>query len=170
LITRRSRSPQNRLDCPTIVHHLPNFDPEEAKVQFPKLLNFIAEFMRRELGTLIENVLGRKWYRTAKHILAEWKRVLKEAHARANTEGHVLVEACPDCGGSGVLSLRGTQVFCHLCGSDDYEYQECYRCERQTVTSFDYWGEKFFCAKCSDEAAEEAGDLYISQINGANNK
>ena len=32
-----------------IVHHLPDFDPKEANVQFPKLLNFIAEFMRREL-------------------------------------------------------------------------------------------------------------------------
>jgi hypothetical protein len=144
-----------------IVHHLPDFDPEEAKVQFPKLLNFIAEFMRRELGTPIENILGKTWYRTAKNILAEWKRVLEEANGRANTEGHVLVEACPDCGGEGVLSLRGTQVFCHLCGSDQYEYQECGRCRRPTVTGVG----KSFCSKCLNEVAEAlAGDLYISQL------
>jgi hypothetical protein len=43
-------------------------------------------------------------------------------------------------------------------------YQECSRCGRHTVTWFDHWGEESLCAKCSNEAAEAAGDLYISQL------
>jgi rRNA maturation protein Nop10 len=134
-----------------IVHHLPGRDfKKEAEVQFPKLLNFIAKFMRRELHTGIEKILPLRWYHTAKRNVEDWKHAIAEAQKRAAKEGGVLSDVCPECGGDNVLSLRKeNKVHCHLCGSDDYKYHKCPRCGRQTVTKSDWW-----CDKCLAEITE----------------
>jgi hypothetical protein len=146
-----------------IVHHLPDFDATEAKVQFPKLLDFIAAFMRRELGTGIEKVLPATWYSTADKILTDWQHAVTKAQAQAMREGNVLGTACPRCGGIPVLSLRDQRkVHCHLCGSDDYEYYECERCGCWTVGMPIV--QPYYCSCCEQELSEEAGDEYISQL------
>jgi Primosomal protein N'' (replication factor Y) - superfamily II helicase len=139
-----------------IVHHRPDFDPNDVKVQFPKMVDFIAAFMRRELGTGIEKVLPKTWYRTAKKILKDWQHALAEAQTQATRAGNVLGEACRECGGEGVLCVRdSTQVYCHLCGSDDYVYHECARCGRKTINRFDPSTEQYSCMKCIEKIAEE---------------
>ncbi len=56
-------------------------------------------------------------------------------HAKA--EGSVLSEACPDCCAAEVLCLRDDKrVFCHLCGTQQYRYDRCIQCGRQTVIRF----------------------------------
>jgi hypothetical protein len=134
-----------------IVHHLPDFDPNEAKVQFPKLLDFIAAFMRRELNTGIEKVLPTHWYRTAEEILTDWQQAVKEAQVQATQTGKLLADACPRCGSHGVLSVTDrSKVYCHLCGLDNYEYRECDRCKRVGVLSFTL-GDKHWCINCQKE-------------------
>jgi HEPN domain-containing protein/rRNA maturation protein Nop10 len=134
-----------------IVHHLPDFDPKEAEIKFQKLLDFIAAFMRRVLKKPIEDVLPTRWHKTAKHILKDWKHAIAEAQKRAAKQGNVLSDVCPECGGDKVLSVRDeNKVHCHLCRSDDYKYQKCPRCGRQTVTTSDWW-----CDKCLNEIAED---------------
>jgi len=144
-----------------IVHHLPAFDPQMAEVQFPKMLDFIASFMRRELDTSIETVLPTELFRTANLILTEWQRVLAEAQHRASNERGVLVEACPQCGGDHVLCLSNeTKVYCHLCHSHCYRLQECVQCGRQTVSRLSPFAHDNYC----DDCIEAAGDEYIQHL------
>jgi hypothetical protein len=129
-----------------IVHHLPDFDPQEAEIQFPKMLNFIAAFMRRELGKGIETILPPHWYKAAKVILEDWKHAIAAAQKRAAKQGSVLAEICPRCGGHGVLCVGDqSKVYCHLCGSDEYLYQECARCGRISLLSFRLSDKEHWC-------------------------
>jgi hypothetical protein len=148
-----------------IVHHLPDFDPQEAEIQFPKMLNFIAAFMRRELNTPIETVLPKHWYRTAKGILTDWQHAIKAAQARALRAGNVVSETCPRCGSHRVLCVGDqSKVYCHLCGSDTYAYRECDRCGRLSVLSFRLSDRGHWCLNCEQElitslAADQGIDL-----------
>jgi HEPN domain-containing protein len=135
-----------------IVHHLPDFDPSEAKVQFRKMLNFIAAFMRRELGKGIETILPPHWYKPAKEILEDWEHAIADAQKRAAKQGSVLAEICPRCGGHGVLCVGDqSKVYCHLCGSDEYLYQECARCGRKSLLSFRLSDKEHWCLNCEHE-------------------
>jgi HEPN domain-containing protein len=135
-----------------IVHHLPDFDPHEAEIQFPKMLNFIASFMRRELNTPIETVLPPHWYKAAKVILEDWKHAIAAAQLRAKKAGHVLPDACPRCGSHGVLSVGDqSKVYCHLCRSDEHLYQECARCGRISLLSFRLSDKEHWCLNCEHE-------------------
>ncbi|MDQ3623953.1 MAG: hypothetical protein M3463_15950 [Verrucomicrobiota bacterium] len=138
-----------------IVHHLPAFDSRTLEVQLPQLLDFLASFMRRELGTLLEEVLPKDLYRTAKDVLTEWQRVVGEAQSRANAEGQVLMEECPFCGVSHVLFLRKeSDVYCHLCEVRGYWYGECEHCGRHVVSNYSDFDERMICDTCLDAYAE----------------
>jgi hypothetical protein len=89
-----------------IVHHMPLFDERAADKQFPRLLDFLVVFMRRELNTPLEEFLPKSLYKTALTLLKEWGRVTQEAELEAQAEGSVLSESCPDCGAAEVLCLR----------------------------------------------------------------
>jgi HEPN domain-containing protein/ribosomal protein S27E len=142
-----------------IVHHLPAFDHEEAEVQFPKLLDFIAAFMRRELGTGLKKVLPTRWYRKANQLLKEWQHAVKEAQDQATQAGNVLAEICPECGSSDVLSVGNqSKVYCHLCGFDSWKYGECGRCKRVGVLSFFLNDKHPWCINCQQELERSLRD------------
>lgn len=150
-----------------IVHHMPSFDEKAADRQLPKLLNFLAVFLRRELGTPLEDFLPKKLYRTASDLLHEWERVVQSACAKAEAEGSVLSEACPDCGTAGVLCLRDfRRVFCHLCAAQQYRYDRCTQCGRQTVSDFFSLAEENLCARCVSEAGEQYTQMSIDIERG----
>jgi hypothetical protein len=144
-----------------IVHHMPSFDEKAADRQLPRLLDFLAVFLRRELGTPLENFLPKSLYRIASALLREWERVVQNATRQAEAEGSVLSEACPDCGTAGVLCLRDEKrVFCHLCATQQYRYDRCTQCGRQTVSRFSSFDAGNYCNRCIDEA----GDQYIQML------
>jgi hypothetical protein len=147
-----------------IVHHLPRFDPNEAEVQFPKLLDFIAAFMRRELSTGLKKVLPLRWYRKADQLLTEWQHAVKEAQAEATQAGNVLPETCPECGSLNVLSVGDQgKVYCHLCGFDRYEYRECDRCGRLGILFLHLSDTEHWCRNCEQELIESARDISSKQ-------
>ena len=144
-----------------IVHQMPSFDEKATDRQLPRLLDFLAVFLRRELGTPLEDFLPKSLYRTASALLREWERVVQNASAQAQAEGSVLSEACPDCGAAGVLCLRDKKrVFCHLCATEQYHYVQCTQCGRQTVSRFSSLDAGNYCDRCIDDA----GDQYIQML------
>lgn len=144
-----------------IVHHLPDFDPRLVEVQFPKMLDFIARFMQRELATPVQTVLPKALFRTANRILTSWHHALAEAQQQATNEGEAMAEECPQCGADHVLCLRGeTKAYCHLCRSHFYNLQKCARCGRQTESTLSSFAHDNYC----DDCIEAAGDEYIQQL------
>jgi len=144
-----------------IVHHMPLFDEKAADKQFPRLLDFLSVFLRRELDTPLEDFIPRSLYKTASALLDEWKRVVQEARAQAQVEGGVLSEACPDCGSTEVLCLRDEKrVFCHLCTTKHFRYDRCAQCDRQTVSRFSSLDGGNYCDSCINHA----GDQYIQMM------
>jgi hypothetical protein len=116
------------------------------------MLDFIASFMRRELGTGIEKVLPPQWYGMANQILADWQHAVTDAQARATQTGNVVAEPCRRCGSNGVLSVDDqSMVYCHLCGSDSDEYGECERCGRLSVLSMRLSDDEYWCRNCEHE-------------------
>jgi hypothetical protein len=150
-----------------IVHNMPSFDEKAADRQLPRLLDFLAVFLRRELGTLLEDFLPKTLYRTASDLLQECERVVQNACAKAEAEGCVLFEACPDCGAAGVLCLRDEKhVFCHLCGTQQYRYDRCIQCGRQTVSRFSSLDAGNYCDRCIDEAGDQHVQMLIDIERG----
>jgi hypothetical protein len=144
-----------------IVHHMPSFDEKAADRQLPRLLDFLAVFLRHELSTLLEDFLPKSLYKTASVLLREWERVVQNASRQAEAEGSVLSEACPDCCTAGVLCLRDEKrVFCHLCATQQYRYDRCTQCGRQTVSRYSSLDAGNYCDRCIDEA----GDQYIQML------
>ena len=144
-----------------IVHHMPVFDEKAADKQLPRLLDFLAAFLRRELNTPLEDFLPKSLYKTASTLLREWNRVVQEAKVKAQAEGSVLSEACPDCGAAEVLCLRDEKrVFCHLCGTKNYHYDQCTQCGRKTVSRFSSFDDGNYCDSCMNDA----GDQYIQML------
>ena len=70
-----------------IVHHMPVFHEKAADKQLPRLLDFLAVFLRRELNTPLEDFLPKSLYKTASTLLREWNRVVQEAKVKAQAEG-----------------------------------------------------------------------------------
>jgi hypothetical protein len=144
-----------------IVHHMPLFDDRTANQQLPRLLDFLAGFLRRELDTPLEEFLPTQLYKTAAKLLKEWERVVQEAKTHAQREGSVLSEPCPDCGAADVLCLRDEErVFCHLCAAHNYRYDRCTECGRKTVSSFAPLDTGNYCDSCIDAA----GDQYVQML------
>lgn len=143
----------------SIVHHLPQHDERLARSQVPTLLNFIAEYLDHELDVPLRGFLPRDLYRTANDTLEKWKRIAARAAERAQSEGRVLGEACPDCGVYGVLSVRNGQlVYCHLCDATNCRCASCSQCGRETLASASGHDEDIYCHACT----EAAGDLWAS--------
>lgn len=141
-----------------IVHHMPSFDARAAQQQLPQLLDFLAGFLRTELGTPLETFLPKALYKVAHRLLTDWEKVVKAAQDSAAQEGSVLSDTCPRCGGASVMCLRAdAAVHCHLCGAALYRCDSCDGCGRRTVTSYAPDEGNNFCDECIDEA----GDRYI---------
>ena len=151
-----------------IVHHRPSYDANTAKQQLPKLLDFIAGFLRTEFDTPLENFLPKELYKVAKRLLTDWQKAVAVAQANATKEGSVLPDICPRCGGSAVMCLRNDSiVHCHLCGATLYKCDSCDGCGRSTVISYKSQPRENYC----DECIEAAGDAYIQmQIDIARGK
>lgn len=147
-----------------IVHHMPSFETEAARQQVPKLLDFIATYLRTELDTPLEGFLPTGLYRAADGVLDDWRRAVAHAQAAAFAEDtEILEEACPYCGAAGVLCVRERdRIFCHLCGSDLYR-SACEACERETLSSHRRAPWEDYCDRCMNELADRAGDQYISE-------
>lgn len=143
-----------------IVHHMPTFKREDAELQLPMLLNFLATYLRQNLCTPLENFLPRDLWSPANEMLSDWQEVVDEAKKKAIEEGGVIVDPCPRCGAEKVMTLRnGDYVHCHLCRADLYRCEVCAGCGRETVATYAPIPEENFCDRCVDEA----GDQYISQ-------
>ncbi len=144
-----------------IVHHMPLFNEKAADKQLPRLLDFLAVFLRRELNTPLEDFLPKSLYRIASTLLKEWKRVAQAAKSKAQAEGSVLSESCPVCGAAEVLCLRDEKrVFCHLCATKHYRYDHCTQCGRKTVSRFSSFDDGNYCDSCINAA----GDHYIQTL------
>jgi HEPN domain-containing protein len=144
-----------------IVHHMPTFDKKAAHLQLPQLLDFISMFLRRNLGTPLEEFLPKRLYKTANGLLKEWERVISEAREKAKLDKKTIPNACPRCGASGVLSLIDERrIRCYLCGTKNYYYDYCTQCGRKTVSTFSAFDEGNFCDDCIDAA----GDQYIQML------
>lgn len=143
-----------------IVHHMPTFKREDAELQLPILLNFLATFLRQNLCTPLEDFLPRDLWSQANEILSDWQEFVEEAKKRAVEEGRVIDDPCPRCAAEKVMTLGdGDDVHCHLCGADLYRCEMCAGCGRETVISYVPIAEENFCDRCIDAA----GDQYISQ-------
>jgi hypothetical protein len=151
----------------SIVHFMPSFDKDKASVQFPELIDFLAKFLRTELEMPIENLLPKTLYKTALDILEEWNRIVEDAVIKAKREGNTLPEACPYCGARGVLCLReDDSVFCHLCHSQNYIYDECVQCGCKTLVISSPVESERICSKCIENAGEQYIQMYIDALRG----
>jgi len=140
-----------------IVHHMPSFDPQVARQQLLQLLDFLAGFLRTELGTPLETFLPTDLFKLAHRLLIDWQEAVGTAQANATQEGSVLPDICPRCGGAAVMCLRADAVVhCHLCGAALYRCDSCDGCGRMTVISYEPHEGSNFC----DECIEAAGDAY----------
>lgn len=139
-----------------IVHHFASFDERAVRAQVPTLLNFIAEYLDRELDAPLRSFLPLRLYKTANKELEKWRVIVAAAAARAKAEAEPLEEACPDCGARGVLTVREeNQVFCHLCDSTSFMYDRCSQCGRRTLINFSRVPDsEHFCIECIDAAGE----------------
>lgn len=146
-----------------IVHHMPSYDARAAQRQLPQLLDFLADFLRTQLGTPLETFLPKALYKVAHRQLADWQKAVKSAQSSAAHEGGVLPDTCPRCGSAAVMCLRAEDaVHCHLCGTAFYRCESCDGCGRRTVTSYKPdlgYEDHNFCDECIDAA----GDEYLSR-------
>jgi HEPN domain-containing protein len=137
-----------------IVHHAPSFDERTARGQLPRLLDFVAAFLRNELSTPLEKFLPIDLYKDVHGILADWETAVAAARKQATTEGNVLEDGCPVCQAVGVLCLQDEdQLFCYLCETIR-AYGWCRSCKTMTgiVASGD---EENYCDDCLDAAGEQ---------------
>lgn len=143
-----------------IIHHMPVYEPETVRKQLPKLLDFLAGFLRSELDTPLEEFLPRELYRHATKLLSDWQNAVEAARVQAAATGSVATGvACPTCGEVEVVSLGedGTAE-CHLCGRQLYVVNRCDGCGRKMATSYEPHPGENYCEEC----IAAAGDQYIS--------
>ena len=141
-----------------IVHHMPTFKREDAELQLPRLLDFLATYLRQQMGTPLKSFLPRDLWSTANQMLSDWQTDVAVAKKRAVDEGGVIADPCPRCAAEKVMTLRdGVDVHCHLCEADLYRCR-CAGCGRETVVSYAPLAGENFCDRCIDAA----GDQYIS--------
>ena len=142
-----------------IVHHMPTFKREDAELQLPMLLNFLATYLRQNMSTPLEDFLPRDLWSKSNEMLSDWRNAVESARKAAVEEGGVIVDPCPRCAAEKVMTLRdGDDVHCHLCGTDLYRCEMCAGCGRDTVVSYAPIAEENFCDRCIDAT----GDQYIS--------
>ena len=89
------------------------------------------------------------------------------AQVEAIQEGNVLPDACPDCRGTAVMSLRNDNaIYCHLCEADLY-MQDCMQCGRSDVITHDGPGEMpTYCDKCLERAEDQYIQMQIDINRG----
>jgi hypothetical protein len=136
---------------------MPSFDERQAQNQLPHLLDFIAGYLRNQLGTPLESFLPTELFKTASRLLKDWEAAVQGASARAAAEGSVLGDTCPLCGALAVISARPeARAYCHLCKCLFYRYEACTECSRPTLSRFSPEASDNFC----DECMAAAGDRY----------
>lgn len=150
-----------------IVHHMPRFDRAQAERQLPRLLDFIARFLRQQLGVSLETFLPRSLYRTVNGLLKDWQVVVRAAQRKAKRVGGALDLPCLGCGVQHVLSRGdGNSVQCHLCGEKAYWYDHCAQCGRRMVSQLQLFGGDNFCSACLDAAADAHAQLLLDIERG----
>lgn len=143
-----------------IVHRMPGYEPGRVQKQLPKLLDFLAGYLRRELNTPLEEFLPRELYSHATRLLSDWQNALVAARADAAATRSVATGViCPTCGGVEVVSVEANSTAkCHLCNVDLYVVESCDGCGRRMATAYEPYPGENYC----DECIEAAGDEYIS--------
>ena len=144
-----------------IVHHMPAYDPEAAQKQMPKMLDFLAAYLRSELEMPLEEFLPPEQYRDAARLLTDWQHAVEAARTEAADAGSTFAGiGCPICGETEVVSADGHGLArCHLCGVKLHVVDKCDGCGRKMLTSL----EPFPGDNCCEECIAAAGDQYISQ-------
>jgi hypothetical protein len=116
-----------------IVHHMPTFQPKQAKTNLGLLYDFIARFLAKELELQFKEFIPKSSYKVVNGLIKEWNKVLEEAKNRAQKEGNILVsQECRVCCARGTICLRKDRAFCHLCESD-LIVGECPICHKQAA-------------------------------------
>ena len=101
-----------------IVHHFPAYDEDDASKQVPTLLNFLAEYINRELGAPLKEFLPRHLFGPAQKALDKWRVVVLESQRRASEEGCVIAQPCPTCSIADVVCVSSAgATHCHVCGA-----------------------------------------------------
>lgn len=137
-----------------IVHHAPSFDERTARGQLPRLLDFVAVFLRRELDTPLETFLPKDLYETALGYLDDWQKVVSTATEKAIQEGNVIDDDCPVCTARGVLCrLDEDKVYCHLCASW-CGFVPCHDCGRMGLTT-ETWFQQYICDDCFNTSYQD---------------
>jgi hypothetical protein len=145
-----------------IIHHAPTHDAIAVRQQLPKLLDFLAAFLRDVLKKPLEKFLPRDLYRVANGLLDDWKKAVRSAQAEAAAAGGVRAEVCPLCGAESVLGAGGKKdLHCFLCESEFYLPENCEGCGapllRTAITAFT--GENY-----CDDCIEAAGEAYVQMM------
>ena len=151
-----------------IVHHMPTFDVGLAEKQLPKLLDFLASFLRSELNTPLESFLSRDLYKDALRLLNDWQIVVAVAQANAAAEGNLLPEGgCPKCGAYAVLCLRADfEVHCHLCGNKLYQYKNCSVCGCEALGYSPAQEGYNVCDACMDSIGDRVAQEQLDLARG----
>jgi len=151
-----------------IIHHMPEFDGHAAKQQLPKLLDFLASYMRTEMGVALEDFLPPDMYRDASNLLSDWRNAIEAARDLASQEGRVVVRGvCPVCTGVEVMCRRDEdRAYCHLCKTDLYVIDHCAECGAETLVSYAPQSRDFICDDCVDAAGDEYASMYGDLLCG----
>ena len=150
-----------------IVHHMPTFNREDAELQLPMLIDFIATYLRQQMDTPLEGFLPGDLWSQANEMLSDWRNVVESARKAATEEGGVIVDPCPRCAAERVMTLsNGDYVHCHLCSADLYRCELCAGCGRETVASYAPIAEENFCYRCVDEAHDQYISHYVDYLRG----
>jgi hypothetical protein len=151
-----------------IVHHMPAFDSAAAERQLPKLLDFIAGYLRDDLGTPLETFLPGGMFRVAQRLLGDWQKAVAAARATAAAEGDVVADGCPRCGSTEVMCARkDNEVHCHLCGADLHRVDRCDGCGRPMYVSYlPRAYEVVWCDDCLDAAADWQAEMESDMQRG----
>jgi hypothetical protein len=132
-----------------IVHHHPRYDETAAAKQLPTLLNFLAEYIYRELGTPLRDFLPHDLFGPAQDAIDKWRVVVQEAQKRARDEGSVIAQPCPTCSIADVVcACKEGRTRCHICGSEA-DLQVCGVCTFPVLASFMRLDNGAMCFNCT---------------------
>jgi len=149
-----------------IVHHMPTYCPEQAKIKLGLLYDFIARFLERELKLQFKNFIPKSSYKIVNGLLAEWKKVVSEAKTKAHKEGNLLTFLeCSVCGATETICLREEEAFCHLCESS-FVVGECPICHKQAVDIDTDLEGNVYHWKCLDGMAQDYMDMMRDAQRG----
>ncbi len=153
-----------------IVHHMPTYTEEHAIANLGLLYDFLSQFIEREMHLAFNEIIPKGSYRTANRLLKEWGKVTEKVRRKAKAEGYVVDPSmeCPECGGAGVVTIRGDKGFCHLCGSY-LHFGECPLCHKPALHVALYFDDKVYHPKCAESMLSDHAEVFRSYLEEQQN-